>query len=98
MAEGLNDLDDIEDFLKKHYRIEMPRQQISAYKAQQKARERKTGDEDPPKRRGTAQPIPPKSAAPGVLPPDLFDDLKKLREIRDKYGDADWGKRIDAIG
>ena len=39
----------------------------------------------------------PQSSASGSVPTSLIDDLKQLRQIKDRYGD-DFQKIVDAIG
>lgn len=83
MANGLNDIGDIEDFIKRQYGIEMPRPQISAYASQARARA-KRGDGDPSPRRT-------RSAAPqqAMIPSGFVDDVISLRAVMAKVGGAD---------
>ena len=167
LAEGLEKPGEIADFARKHYGLEITNQQVSAYKAQTKARARKedgpeepttstdeddqTGgsktdliraaleagyekpalgvdhikkkygvdidakyysiikgklgksDEKPTEAPVAATPAPRAANATtpartnGILPPSLFDDLKQLRQMKDRYGD-EFEKLVDAIG
>jgi hypothetical protein len=96
MAEGLDDLDDIENFLKTQYGIEMPRPQISAYKAQQKARMAKqSAGETAPRRRATAPAAPTK--APAQQATGLIGDIQTVRQLIAKHGAEGLKALVDAL-
>ena len=100
-VQGLDELDDIEGFIKSHYGIEMPRQQLSAYKAQAKAKVRKTEGETP--KRGRK----PKAAIEGYLAPpkieakgdgDLLEALKSLKGLVNTHGADKVKQMVDLLG
>lgn len=78
MARGLDDLDDITAFLKSTYNIEMPRPQISAYKAQAKAKE----SGGTPRTRSAPQQT-------ATVPPSFGEDLKTIRGLLQQAGGAE---------
>ena len=85
LAEGLTEIDDIDNFVRTQYGKEIPRQQISAYKSQAN---KKSGEG--PARRGRR----PKAAVEGYLAPpivpkgdgDLIDALRALKPLVAKVG------------
>ena len=86
LARGLNDISDIDEFVRVEYDKDIPRQQISAYKSQTL---KKAGE--PPARRGRR----PKAAVGGYLAPppvvprgdgDLIDALQALKPLVAKVG------------
>lgn len=85
MARGLDDLDDITAFLKTTYNIEMPRPQISAYKAQAKAKE---GGGTPRTRSSPAMTV--------GIPAGFGSDVREIRALLEKLGGAAEAK--DVIG
>ena len=87
MAEGLESLDDIEGFLKSRHGIEMPRQQLSAYKSQAKARE-SAGNETAPK--AAAKPT---SGNDG----DLLDALEAIKPLVEKLGAEKVRRLVDLL-
>jgi hypothetical protein len=96
MAEGLDDLDDIEDFLKKQYGISMPRPQISAYKAQQKARlAKQSGGETAPRRRAATPAAP--AQAPAQQTTGLIGDIQTVRQLIAKHGAEGLKALVDAL-
>ena len=165
LAEGHDKPGDIADFAKTRYGLDIPKQQVSAYKTQAKARAKKDGGEEPTASidaddqaggnktalireavqagyekpalgvayikeqhgveidakyysivkgklgkagdQAAAAPAAPAAQAPqqaaapaqstGTIPASLFDDLKQLRQMKDRYGD-EFEKLVDAIG
>lgn len=85
MAEGLDDIDSIDAYLRDNYGKDVPRQQISAYKSQTR---RKAGEATT--RRGR----PPRAAVEGYLAPptrskndgDLIETLQALKPLVAKVG------------
>ena len=102
MAKGLEKPGAIAEFAKTRYGLDIAKQQVSAYKSQAKNREKKQGGEDPAEAPAVA-PAPKVAATPapartnGAIPASLFDDLKQLRQMKDRYGD-EFEKLVDAIG
>lgn len=85
LAEGLDDISDIDSYVRDNYGKDIPRQQISAYKSQTR---RKAGEE--PTRRGRR----PRAAVEGYLAPptrsqndgDLIETLQALKPLVAKVG------------
>lgn len=95
MAAGLEDIGDIDDFLRTEYGKEVPRQQISAYKSQAR---RKAGEAPTRGRR-------PKAAVEGYLAPparstrdgDLIEALQALKPLVAKVGVDNVKKLADLL-
>ena len=78
MAEGFESLDDIAAFIKTKHGIEIPRPQLSAYKAQARAREQKTHTGSKPSKAPTLMPKAAKHG--GGAETDLIDRKRSCRE------------------
>ena len=77
MAAGLDSPGDIADFARSKFGLEIAKPQVSAYKAQTKAKER--GNEP---RTQAAMPA-------GMLPPSFGQDLKLLKQLIEDAGGGD---------
>jgi hypothetical protein len=110
MGEGLDSLDDIEGFLMSRFGIEMPRQMISSYKAQQKARDQKAaGSTASPKRGRKPKTVDAPASTSDSAPPtrtrvtpradgDLLDALKSLKGLVSAHGVAKVKEMVDLLG
>lgn len=103
LAQGLDELDDITGFLKSQFGIEMPRQQISTYKAQLKARAAKKGS------KATGKPgRKPKAAVEGYLAPpsrkptqgegDLLAAMEAMKPLVEALGADKVHRLVDLLG
>jgi len=97
LAEGLDDIGDIEGFLKSRYGIDMPRQMISSYKSQNKAKEAEARPVVKVARSEAGG-----SSTHGVRESDpesdLLEALEAMKPLVEKFG-ADKVKRIvDLLG
>lgn len=103
MGEGLDSLDEIEGFLKSRFGIEMPRAQLSAYKAQTK-KKAAGGDESTKPKRGRK---PRQMAEMGHVATskveakgdgDLLDALKAIKGLVSAHGVAKVHEMVDLLG
>jgi hypothetical protein len=94
LAEGLDSLGDIEGFIKSRFGLEMPRQMISSYKAQQKARDKKqAGGEEPARKpRGPVA----KPTLNGEL--DVITALEALKPLVHQLGAEKVKRLVDVLG
>lgn len=91
LAQGLDDLDDIADFIKKQHGIDIPRAQLSSYKAQQRARDRKAAGEEPRHRSTGMQ--------HAMVPPNFGDDIRAVKEMIEKAGGSEeFSEQAQTIG
>jgi hypothetical protein len=103
LKEGLDAPGDIAEFIKAKYGIELPKQMISSYKAQQKARDAKKEAPKPKPGRKPRTPAvenyvapPPKKAGDGEV--DLLAAMEAMKPLVASLG-ADKVKRIvDLLG
>lgn len=103
LAEGLDGIGDIGEFIKAKYGIEMPKPIISSYKAQQKARDAK-------RNRASSSSKTPKRGKPaeGYLAPpprieptgegDLIDILEKMKPLIAQHGAEKIKRIVDLLG
>jgi hypothetical protein len=95
LAAGLDSPGDIEGFLKSHYGIEMPRQMISSYKAQQKARDqKKAGGEEPARKPRSSSPAP--RSGNGEV--DIIEALEALKPLVKELGPEKIKRLVDVLG
>jgi len=92
MAAGLDSLDDIAGFIKSNYGFEIPKQMLSSYKSQQKARDAKQATATPAAKRGP-KPTPKPAAAP--VTSDLIDDISAVKDLVTKLGGSQVKKLVD---
>ncbi len=100
LANGLDGLDDIAGFIRSKHGIEMPRPQLSAYRSQQKARERSGSTAT---KRGRKQ----KTAVEGYLAPpkivptgdgDLLDAMEAMKPLVARLGVDKVKRLVDLLG
>ncbi len=99
LAEGLSTPGEIADYAMTRYRLDIPKPQVSAYKAQGKAKAAASNSK--PNRK-------PKAAVEGYLaqPPkieakgdgDLLDALKAMKPLIAQYGPAKVKEMVDLLG
>lgn len=83
LGEWLEDLGDIEGFVKSHYGIDIPRQMISAYKAMEKKRAEKSGKAERKPRGGETAPAR-KSSRSGEM--DVIEALEAMKPLVEALG------------
>lgn len=92
LAKGLDSLDDIEGFVKSQYGLEISRQMLSSYKAQQRAREAKKAGGEPAKRGPK-----PKAAASSGGDGDILSALEALKPLIASQGAEKLHRLIDVL-
>ena len=96
LAEGFESLDDIAAFIKTEHGIEIPRPQLSAYKAQARAREQKTHTGSKPSKAQT--PIPKAVKHGGGAETDLIEAMETLKPYVNEHGAERLKRIIDLLG
>lgn len=92
LAEGLESPSDIVRFVKARFGIDMPKQMVSAYKANEKRREQ--GHMAPQQKPQTTTAAKP--AANGE--PDLLGALEMIKPLVEQYGAAKVKRIVDLMG
>jgi hypothetical protein len=96
LAEGFESLDDIAAFIKTEHGIEIPRPQLSSYKAQARAREQKTHTDSKPSKAPT--PIPKAAKHGGGAETDLIEAMETLKPYVNEHGAERLKRIIDLLG
>jgi hypothetical protein len=96
LAEGFESLDDIAAFIRTKHGIEIPRPQLSAYKAQARAREQMTHTGPKPSK----APTPTAKAAKhsGGAKTDLIEAMETLKPYVNEHGAERLKRIIDLLG
>lgn len=97
MAEGIDDIGEIADFIRAKYGHDMSKPMVSSYKAQQKARDAKKAQAAPAPRRGRPAGFAaaPKTAALASSKGDLIDDVVAVKQLVEKLGSGQVRKLIE---
>ena len=101
LAQGLDSLDDIEDFLKRRHGIEMPRPQISAYKAQAKKKAAegeaatKTNRGRKPQQATETGHVSRPAKPSGTADSGMIDDLAAVKHLVQRLGAEQVRKIVD---
>ena len=82
-------------YIKQQFGIDIDPRYYSVAKSQLKKREPATSQPEKPRPQPSARPAGP---SPGVIPPTLFDDMKRLREIKNRYGADEFAKLVEFLG
>ncbi len=99
LAEGVEDIGDIEGFVKSRYGIEIPRQMISAYKAMEKKRAEKAAGKPGRKARGAElSGSAPRAARSAGSESDLLDAMEAMKPLVDKLGKEQVKRIVDLLG
>jgi hypothetical protein len=96
LAEGSERLDDIAAFIRTKHGIEIPRPQLSAYKAQARAREQKIHTGLKPSKAPT--PIPKAAKHGGGTETDLIEAMETLKPYVNEHGAERLKRIIDLLG
>ncbi|WP_165253216.1 hypothetical protein [Paludisphaera soli] len=95
LGEGLEDLGDIEGFVKSRHGIDIPRQMISAYKAMEKKRAEKKSD--PKRKPRSGEPAAPrKSLRSGEM--DVLEVLEAMKPLVEAFGAEKVKRLVDLLG
>lgn len=99
LAEGVEDIGDIEGFVKSRYGIDIPRQMISAYKAMEKKRAEKAAGKPGRKTRGAeSSGSAPRATRSSGLESDLLDAMEAMKPLVEKLGPEKVKRIVDLLG
>ena len=105
LADGLDTPDDIAEFAKSRYGLEISNQMVSSYKSQAKARQAKQADEPKgkPGRKPGAAAAPTTTtttttATPKPASNDIISDIEAVRHLIDKHGKDGLKRLVEALG
>jgi hypothetical protein len=102
LADGLDAPDDIAEFAKSRYGIEISNQMVSSYKSQEKARQAKQADEPkgkPGRKPATASaPTTTTTATAKSASGDIISDIEAVRHLIDKHGKDGLKRLVEALG
>jgi len=98
LAEGVEEIGDIEGFVKSRYGIEIPRQMISAYKAMEKKRAEKATGKPGRKSRGAESSGSAPRARSGGSESELLDAMEAMKPLVDKLGAENVKRIVDLLG
>jgi hypothetical protein len=97
LADGLDGLDDIAAYVKAKHGHDIPKPQISAYKAQEKAKGRKA-DEPVPKSRKPQPAVLPATKHGGGGETDLITAMEAIKPFVKEHGVERLKRIIDLLG